>query len=185
MASASEMDINYLHMLVLRELENDSLQEVDSGLYRTISEFIGNLKKQEFDGVEGKIKESLITMATELTTHLINTRVAKISKLAKSEAKNLLDEEKFIMDAHEKQHERTELVLSATLHGKSKFLESVSQKHKTKPVVVRFLQDVDELVGVDLAKYGPFKTEDIASIPYENAQALLAKNAISKIHWED
>ena len=65
------------------------------------------------------------------------------------------------------------------------YLESISQKHKTRPMVVRFLQDVDKIVGTDLEKYGPFKAEDIAAIPYENAQALIAKDAATKIRWQD
>lgn len=185
MTGTNDIDINSLHAIVLRETENDSIQEMDPNLYRAISEFLGNLKKQEFDGVENKIKESMINIATDLTRLLITIRLAKISKLEKSEINNLLDEEKFIFDAHEQRHERTEIILSATIHGKSKFLESVSQKHKTKPTIVRFLQDVDELVGADLEKYGPFKTEDIASIPYENAQALISKDAATKVRWED
>ena len=60
-------------------------------------------------------------------------------------------------------------ILSATINGKSKFLESLAENHKIK-IVVRFLEDVDEIVGADLEKYGPFKVEDIATIPYENAQ---------------
>jgi DNA replication factor GINS len=51
--------------------------------------------------------------------------------------------------------------------------------------VLRFLQNVDEIVGADLEKYGPFKPEDIATLPYENAQALITKNIATKIHWED
>jgi DNA replication factor GINS len=77
------------------------------------------------------------------------------------------------------------MILSATINGKSKFLESISQNHKTKTVVVRFLREVDEIIGADLEKYGPFKTEDIATIPYENAQALIAKNIATKVRWED
>ena len=41
------------------------------------------------------------------------------------------------------------------------------------------------MVGADLAKYGPFKAEDVATIPYENAQALISKNVATKIRWED
>ena len=52
-------------------------------------------------------------------------------------------------------------------------------------MVIRFLHEVDEIVGSDLEKYGPFKTEDIATIPYENAQALIAKNVATKVHLED
>ena len=44
---------------------------------------------------------------------------------------------------------------------------------------------MDQIVGVDLEKYGPFKAEDIATIPYENAQALMTKKIVTKVRWED
>ena len=185
MSETNQIDINSLHHTVLRETEDDSLLEIDPNFYRILSDFIGNLRKQEFDGVESKIKDTLIAMATELTSLLINIRLDKISKSENFEIGHLLDEEKFILDSQEEQRERTEMILSATINGKSKFLESLSQNHKTKRIVIRFLQEVDELVGADLEKYGPFKTEDIATIPYENAQALIAKNVATKVRWED
>ena len=77
---------------------------------------------------------------------------------------NLLDEEKYVLDSEEERLERTELVLSAMLNGKSKLLESISESHKTKSLTVRFLQDVDQFVGANLEKYGPFKSEDLATI---------------------
>ena len=76
------------------------------------------------------------------------------------------------------------MVLSAVNHGKTKFLESLTEKHKTKTVVVRFLKEMDQMVGADLAKYGPYKVEDVATIPYENAQALISKKIATKIQWE-
>ncbi len=185
MSETNEIDLNKLHHIVLRETESDSIQEINPDFYRNLSDFIGDLKKQEFDGVESKIKETIIDTATELTSLLINIRLDKISKSDNIDFKNLLDEEKFILDAEEEQRERTEMILSATINGKSKFLESISQNHKTKTVVIRFLQEVDEIIGADLEKYGPFKTEDIATIPYENAQALIAKNIATKVRWED
>ncbi|TAK16468.1 MAG: DNA replication complex GINS family protein [Nitrosarchaeum sp.] len=185
MSETNEIDLNKLHHIVLRETESDSIQEINPDFYRNLSDFIGDLKKQEFDGVESKIKETIIDTATELTSLLINIRLDKISKSDNIDFKNLLDEEKFILDAEEEQRERTEMILSATINGKSKFLESISQNHKTKTVVIRFLKEVDEIIGADLEKYGPFKTEDIATIPYENAQALIAKNIATKVRWED
>jgi DNA replication factor GINS len=185
MSETNEIDLNKLHHVVLRETESDTIQEINPDFYRNLSDFIGDLKKQEFDGVESKIKEAIINTAIELTSLLINIRLDKISKLDNIDFKNLLDEEKFILDAEEEQRERIEMILSATINGKSKFLESISQNHKTKTVVIRFLQEVDEIIGADLKKYGPFKTEDIATIPYENAQALIAKNIATKVRWED
>ena len=185
MSESAPIDISKLHHIVIRESENDSVQEIDQNFYADISDFLGNLKKQEFDGIENKIKNMLIQMTTELTKLLLEIRLEKISKLEKISFENLLDEEKFILDSHEEKHERVEIILSAVLNGKSKLLESISQNHKTRRIVVRFLKEVDEILGADLEKYGPFKTEDIATIPYENAQALISKNVATKIRWED
>ncbi|HJJ22931.1 MAG TPA: hypothetical protein OQH54_04355 [Nitrosopumilus sp.] len=185
MSESNQINIFSLHNTVLRETENDSISEIAPNFYRNLSDFIGNLKKQEFDGVESKIKDALIEMATELTSLLIHIRLEKISKSEDNQFENFLDEEKFIFDSQEEQRERTEMILSATINGKSKFLESLSQNHKTKKIVIRFLKEVEEIVGADLEKYGPFKTEDIATIPYENAQALITKNAATRIRWDD
>jgi len=46
-------------------------------------------------------------------------------------------------------------------------------------VVVRFVQDVPQIIGVDLKTHGPFKAEDIASLPKENAEALI-KQGLAK-----
>ena len=185
MSELNQIDINSLHHTVLLETENDSLLEMKSNFYQNLSDFIGNLRKQEFDGVENKIKDTMIEMATELTSLLIHIRLGKISNSDDFKISHLLDEEKFILDSHEEQNERIEMILSATINGKSKFLESLVENHKIKKVVIRFLSEVDEIVGVDLEKYGPFKAEDIATIPYENAQALIAKKIATKVRWED
>ena len=185
MSELNQIDLNYLHHMVLRETENELILEIEPNFYRNLSSFIGNLKKQEFDGVESKIKDVMISMAIELTSLLIHIRLDKILKSENFQIGNLLDEEKFILDSQEEQQERIEMIFSATINGKSKFLESLAQNHKTKKIVLRFLKEVDEIIGADLEKYGPFKTEDIATIPYENAQALIAKNVATKVYWED
>jgi len=185
MSESNQIDINSLHHTVLLETENDSLLEIKPNFYRNLSDFIGNLRKQEFDGVENKIKDTMIEMAIELTSLLIHIRLEKISNSDNLNISHLLDEEKFILDSHEEQNERIEMILSATISGKSKFLESLAENHKIKKVVIRFLSDVDEIIGADLERYGPFKVEDIATIPYENAQALIAKKIATKVRWED
>jgi DNA replication factor GINS len=185
MSESNQMDINSLHHTILREIENDSLLEIDPNFYQDLADFIGNLQKQEFDGIESKIKDTMIEMATELSSLLINIRLDKILNSSEIEIGYLLDEEKFILDSKEEEKERIEMITSATIHGKSKFLESLAQNHKTKKIVIRFLKEVDEIVGADLERYGPFKPEDITTIPYENAQALISKNIATKIRWED
>jgi DNA replication factor GINS len=185
MSETNEITINSLYTSVLRETENNSVQELAPNFYRLISDYIGKLKREEYDNIEAKIKDELVKMATEITDLLLRIRLDKITKTNTIDFTNLLDEEKFILDSEDELRERREMILSATLNGKSKLLESISEKHKTKSVVVRFLKEMDQIVGADLEKYGPFRTEDIATIPFENAQALIAQNVAMKVRTED
>ena len=185
MSELKEIDANSLYSILLRETENDTVQEIDPDLYISISNFIGKLKSEGYDGVEAKVKDALVNMITDLTSLLLKIRLEKATKSNKINYSNLLNEEKFILDAEEEKNERIGIILSSTINGKSKFLDSISQKHKTKSTVVRFLKETEQMVGADLAKYGPFKAEDVATIPYENAQALISKKIATKIRWED
>jgi DNA replication factor GINS len=178
----TEIDVNSLYATLLRETENDTIQEVSPDLYISISNFISKLKSEGYDGIESKIKDTLILIITDIVSLFLKIR---LEKAVNTTYTNLMNEEKFILDAHAEMEERKEMILSGLLNGKSKLLESISQKHKTKPIAVRFLKEIDQIVGADLEKYGPFKVEDIATIPYENAQALITKNAVAKIHWAD
>jgi len=185
MSETKDIDINSLYSIVLSETEIDEVQELDSEFYKKLSKFIGELRRQEYDGVEEKIKNSLLEITTKLTELLIKIRLEKVTNAAEIKFSNLLDEEKYILDSEEERRERTNMVLSATVNGKSKLLETISYKHKTKPIVVRFLKEMDELVGVDLERYGPFKPEDIATLPFENAQALISQEIAAKVRWQD
>jgi len=178
----TEIDVNSLHATLLRETENDTVQEVSPDLYISISNFVSKLKSEGYDGVESKVKDALVMIITDIVSLLLKIRLEKALNTTHT---NLMNEEKFILDAQTEMEERKEMILSGLLNGKSKFLESISQKHKTKPIVVRFLKETDQIVGADLEKYGPFKVEDIATIPYENAQAFITKNIVAKIHLED
>lgn len=178
----TEIDVNSLYATLLRETENDTVQEVSPDLYISISNFVSKLKSEGYDGVESKVKDALVMIITDIVSLLLKIRLEKALNTTHT---NLMNEEKFILDAQTEMEERKEMILSGLLNGKSKFLESISQKHKTKPIVVRFLKETDQIVGADLEKYGPFKVEDIATIPYENAQALITKNIVAKIHLED
>ena len=185
MSETNEITINSLYTTVLHETENDSVQELSPNFYRLISDYVGKLKREEYDSIEAKVKDELVKMATEITELLLRIRLDKITKTNTIDFTNLLDEEKFILDSEDELRERREMILSATLNGKSKLLESISEKHKTKSVVVRFLKEMDQIVGADLEKYGPFRTEDVATIPFENAQALIAQNIAMKVRTED
>jgi DNA replication initiation complex subunit (GINS family) len=56
-----------------------------------------------------------------------------------------------------------------------------SPESPTQLVVVRFLQDIPEIVGVDLRMYGPYKKEDVGSLPKQNALALIKQGTARQI----
>jgi DNA replication factor GINS len=55
----------------------------------------------------------------------------------------------------------------------------VEQKHGR--TALRFSKDVPAIVGADMKAYGPFKTEDVASLPVENAKILVKQGLAEKI----
>ena len=185
MSSLESLDLKNHHVIVMQEFQTDSPQELSTDFFRNLSNSIGKLKNEEYDGIEKKTKNQIISTATSLTELLINKRLKTISTMPMISYRTLNDEEKFIVDSNDEMNERKNMILSGIINGKSKFLEITSTKHKIKPVTVRFVKEFDEIVGVDLEKYGPFKPEDIATIPNENAQALLSNGIALKIRIEE
>jgi DNA replication factor GINS len=180
MSEVKKIELNLLYSTLVREIENELVQELEPQFYRYLAEYLGKLKSETYDGIESKIKNRLVEMITQIVTLIIKIRINKVSHGGLN-LSNLLDEEKYIIESVQDQKERKEMILSATLNGRTKLLESVSKKHKTKLISVRFLKDFDQFVGADMSKYGPYKAEEIATIPNENAMALVAKNITVKI----
>jgi len=57
------------------------------------------------------------------------------------------------------------------------------QSERPKRMVVRFLRDVPAIVGADMKTYGPFRTEDIGTVPVENAVVLIKQGVAAKIEY--
>jgi DNA replication initiation complex subunit (GINS family) len=47
--------------------------------------------------------------------------------------------------------------------------------------VVRFLQAVPAIMGIDMKTYGPFKPEDVVSLPVENAENLIRRGIAKEV----
>ena len=183
MSEKNEIITGSLYQIALREVTNNELQQIDSDFYMSTSDFIGKLKGENYDGIESKINRSLVEFITELTTLILRIRIEKIKKLPIN-TKKLLDIEKFILTSEDETKEREEMILASILGGKSKLLQSIALKTKTQLVSVRILKEVEQMIGSDSENYGPFKPEDIVTIPFENAQTLITENLAVKIRIE-
>jgi len=123
MSEQNKININSLNALILQEAETDSIQEIDSDLYNSISELIKNLKSEEYDGIKTKINQAMIKMVTDTTSALLKLRLEK-AVLEKSNQSVLLDEEKYILDSRKEMAERKETILSGILNGKPHNLDN-------------------------------------------------------------
>src|SRR5438445_12837054 len=185
MSETKKIDVNSLYAILQHEMENDTVQEIDTHLYSSISELIGNLKNQGYDGIESKMKDSLVKIITNMVTLLLKIRIEKAIKSNELDYTNLLDEERFILDSEDELRQRKETILSATLNGRLKLLETVANNHRSRAIVVRFLKPIDQIIGSDLQKYGPFEEEAVATIPSENDLDLIMTQLAVKVNWED
>ena len=122
MSEQNEINIDYLHKLVVQESENDAIQNINSNLYNSISEFLKNLKNEKHDGIEEKITQAMITMITDTTSILLKLRLEKAT-LENSNQAILLNEEKYILDSRTEMVERRETILSGILNGKPHSLD--------------------------------------------------------------
>ena len=117
MSEQNKININSLNALFLQEAETDSIQEIDSDLYNSISELIKNLKSEEHDGIEAKINQAMLKMVTDTTSALLKLRIENAS-LENSNQSVLLVEEKYILDSEKEMVKRRETLLSGILNGK-------------------------------------------------------------------
>ena len=117
MSEQNKININSLNALILQEAETDSIQQIDSDLYNSISKLIKDLKSEEYDGIKAKINQVMIKMVIDTTSALLKLRLEK-AVLEKSNQSVLLDEEKYILDSRKEMAERKETILSGIINGK-------------------------------------------------------------------
>ncbi len=48
-------------------------------------------------------------------------------------------------------------------------------------ILVRFLEDYPQIAGVDLKTYGPFRADDLAVLPLENARGIIRRNGAEPV----
>ncbi len=129
MSQPNPINIAFLHTFILQESENESIQELDPNFYESLSKYIGDLKNEEYEGVEDKIKNSLLGMVTNIASLLLKLRLEKAIS-TNSNQSMLLDEEKYILDSQKEMEERKGIILSGILSGKTKLLESTTKNQK-------------------------------------------------------
>ncbi len=171
-------------------------QPVPHNFYQNISNLVSLLKEQnekENNGAREKISKeinsNLINLVVKLTTLIFVLRCKKIFNSSKSqnifEYSNLTDEEKYVFFGNREREQRINIVLKMLLEGKSKTLEKIVSSINQNFVIIRFLDSMEQFVGVNMNKYGPYQRDDVAILPFENARSIIENNRAVEIHKVD
>jgi DNA replication factor GINS len=172
--------------MLLKEVQISTLQPVPFDTYQKIAVTLENLQLFEFEGIEAKIRDTMVEMISTATRFLLEVRYHKMldreSVVTSSSSKTPIDysklteEEKYIMNAENESERRKNDILLTIVKGRPKLLESISKRVRSERIVVRFVKPMEKFIGVDMEGYGPFRQEDIAVIPFENARSLIENN---------
>jgi len=159
------------------ELEKVELEKLPEGFYSRATEYMKNLKEESRMLDKRTLKTNLLEEemrnARRMVHELIQTRYRKIvSKVTKGEEiplDLLTPEEKTVYSKLSPLSEAVQGFAKEIVRGHTPKIK-VEVEHRR--VTLRFLKDVPAIIGADMKTYGPFKTEDVASLPVENTKTL-------------
>ena len=163
------------------EKTTEKPQQLPGDFYQRASGYLKGLEDDSAASDTRTIQGSLVVnerdIAKRLLEELKRTRLEKIVNAAKDgstmNTDYLTEEERTLVKQFNdsltayKERERAEPV--------------VVPEESNELSVVRFLKDIPEIVGVDLKIYGPYKKEDIGSLPNQNAKALIKQGTAKEI----
>jgi DNA replication factor GINS len=164
------------------EKTSEKPQPLSSDFYQRAAGYLRGLDDDSAAGDTRTIQGRLLVDEKDVAKRLLDeirwTRLHKIVNAARDGSdismNDLTDEERRLIE-----HFNESL---------SNYREQATPKQGSHPPedqmelsVVRFLDNVPEIVGVDLKIYGPYKKEDVGSLPNQNAQALIKQGLAKEI----
>ena len=168
------------------ELQNPELERLSPDFYQRVVEYLKKLKEEGRMLDKRTAKARLLKKETQnakrMLREITRARYRKLMKKASEGEKVPSDvlnaEEEKLMSGVLPSAEAYQAFAESLLHGQ---LTYVQVEHTRKNVVLRFLKDVPAIVGADMKPYGPFKTEDVASLPIENAKILVKQGLAERV----
>jgi len=184
---SKEINVTYetLYELLRRERSREELQELSDSFFADVIDYIESKKKllkdQGMAEQKQKIQKQLDNIH-KLIRELYDKRERKIIQMGLTKARtgsDIIDTARLL--GNEKQ--LYDEILAVCSKYRKEILDSIlnSKKVESKaaPIkqntVVRFKQPVPKFIGKELETYGPFDTDDIASLPAEISSVLVKK----------
>lgn len=181
-----ETTLDYLRRRLDSETASSALVPLPGDFYSRLSAYSQKLKRSASSGTS-EVSQRLIATQSKM----IESMVRQLLKLRTSKAMQqgallqLLPEERYVCSAEQKFQRRLQTMVEAVSGGQPSFVEFAHQSESQRNVTVRFVKHVNELVGLDTRRYGPFEVDDVASIPAASADILIAGGDAIEMYTRD
>jgi DNA replication factor GINS len=177
---------NDIYEAARKERYSEQLQPIPKNFISEFAKYIKDKKEiaakdnEDFSDVIMKTKKQLENAITLFKELIIRRRkkilslvlIATETGISKQDFENMLAIEKELFEGLMSCMDSSEKRLSESLNGNGK-----GEPIKNNDLVV-FLDDVEEFLGVEGDKMGPYKKGDIANIPKEIAKILLDSSKV-------
>ena len=175
-----------------KEKENPKIQPLDKRFFAELSLYLKDLK-DEIELLDGKTLLAHLAIEKQknmvkIVIDLIHIRYTKISTiLFNSEqvpSNYLTTEEDIIYNSISVTMDQIKRIIRKILKGQNPNIKEIKRIDESKILVIRFLKDIPAIVGLNMKTYGPFKVEDVVSLPTENAETLIKRGVAVKIETQ-
>jgi len=168
---------NELYEAWKREKENAGIQPLPKDFYAKLAEYVRKIREESRMLDQKTVKGRLLLQESRNVKKMVKELVfLRHEKTIKKELAGeiipkeglTLEEEKLVTELGSS-FESFQAVLKDVLGGR---LPQPKSREKPRRQVLRFLKEIPAIIGADMKTYGPFKPEDVASLPIENAKIL-------------
>jgi len=160
----------FIRKIQREEMSEPKLSKIPNDFYQKAKNYLEQ-KKKIAEKKEDKLTEREIKNVERIMEDIFNRRETKMLNLALITVRTNLPPENLIED----EKEFFESAVNMLRTQRERVLSLLFKKTKLKQDIekIEFKEDVEEFVGIDLNKYGPFKKGDVADIPKDNAKLLI------------
>ncbi len=169
-----------------RELQSIELEGLSGNFYSEVADFIAKFKEEtrmlDKKAAKARLLKHELRNVKRMLRDLMYARYKKILKKASEGEKFssgvLASEEEKLLDGVLPLAEAFQSFTRNLLQGR---LIQMNVEQDRKTALLRFLKEVQPIVGADMKPYGPFMPEDVASLPSENASILIKQGLAQRI----
>lgn len=184
------MSYNKLYSIWKNEKNTKDLQPLPSSFYEELREYVSSVKREISLVDENSVKASLLKVEKRNIEYLINDLLESryLKYVEKTKIGGIINPDVIVEEESEinasllLSRRSLKQLLSNIIEGHEPRLEvKIRKEEKPKRILVRFLQSVPAIVGTDLKLYGPFKIEDVATLPVENAEIFIKRGIAEQV----